>query len=220
VALTPDVDWVVVVPVKPLARAKTRLAELPPERRADLALAMAGDTVAAALGAAAVGLVVVVTDDQRVSEALTARHGNSVLVVADAPKDGLNAAIRHGIAAAVENRPSAGIAVLLADLPALRAAELDAALAAAGPAEAIVVADLDGTGTTLLASRLPELLRPEFGTGSLRRHLEAGARVVQETGPGLRRDVDGLADLAAARALGVGVLTAALADTNRGPVPS
>ena len=56
-------EWVVVVPVKRLDRAKTRLSTRPaPERRA-LALAFALDTVRAAITCPGVVGVVVVTDD-------------------------------------------------------------------------------------------------------------------------------------------------------------
>ncbi|MDQ1672918.1 MAG: 2-phospho-L-lactate/phosphoenolpyruvate guanylyltransferase, partial [Frankiaceae bacterium] len=60
-------DWVAVVPVKALPEAKSRLDR---EDRADLALAMATDTVAAAAACDAVSAVVVVTDDRRVRDAL------------------------------------------------------------------------------------------------------------------------------------------------------
>ena len=40
--------WSLVIPVKLLAQAKSRLTGLPGERRRELALAMAADTVAAA----------------------------------------------------------------------------------------------------------------------------------------------------------------------------
>ena len=42
--------WAVVVPVKVLARAKSRIAPLAGSRRAELALAMASDTVSAVAG--------------------------------------------------------------------------------------------------------------------------------------------------------------------------
>src|SRR3954469_22192278 len=56
--------WAVVIPVKRLSLAKTRI-DLGPDLRADLALAMALDTVAACLACPRVGTVVAVTDDER-----------------------------------------------------------------------------------------------------------------------------------------------------------
>ena len=61
-------SWSLVVPVKVLARAKTRLAALAGPDRPALALAMAADTVAAALGCPEVGRVVVVTGDPQAAE--------------------------------------------------------------------------------------------------------------------------------------------------------
>jgi 2-phospho-L-lactate guanylyltransferase len=218
VALTPKSDWVVVLPVKTLSRAKTRLTELPQDQRAELALAMAEDTAAAALEATSVAGVILVTDDERVIGALTSRHGPRVHVVSDEPPEGLNAAVRRGILAAGNWRPGYGIVVLLADLPALRPAELTDALTTADAHDVIVVADADGSGTTLLASHQSSLLNPQFGPDSLQRHVTTGARPVTHEIPGLRRDVDGLAALADARRLGVGPRTALVADTQRGPV--
>ena len=46
---TAALSWSLVVPVKVLAQAKSRLSGLAGQLRADLALAMAGDTIAAAM---------------------------------------------------------------------------------------------------------------------------------------------------------------------------
>ena len=59
----PAHPWCLVVPVKRLALAKTRLAEVAGEHRVDLALAFALDTVTAALACDDVRAVVVVTDE-------------------------------------------------------------------------------------------------------------------------------------------------------------
>ena len=85
--------WSVLMPVKVLEQAKSRLAALAGERREELALALACDTVTAVLACAEVARVIVVTDDQVAGTAL-AELG--ALVVPDEPRDGLNAALRHG----------------------------------------------------------------------------------------------------------------------------
>ena len=75
------------------------------------------------------------------------------LVVPDEPDAGLNPALAYGARRAAELDPAAGVALLSADLPALRAGELTAALdAAAGQPPRRFVADAAGTGTTLLAA--------------------------------------------------------------------
>jgi 2-phospho-L-lactate guanylyltransferase len=206
----PDDDtWAVVVPVKPLVSAKSRLVELGRSQRRDLALAMLLDTVAAALAARRVAEVLVVTDDATVAtEALAA----GAKVVTDEPNAGLNEAFSHGIRLVMRERAGAPIALLAGDLPALRATELDLALESNDPAAVVtVVADADGIGTTLLASRTPTTLRPAFGEDSFAAHRRAGARPVETSDvPGLRRDVDALADLLAAIELGVGAATSAV----------
>lgn len=220
--------WVVVVPVKRLDRAKSRL-ELPPQARRDLALAMASDTVAAALAAPGVAAVVVVTDDLAVA---AAAEGLGAVALPDEPDAGLNRAIGHGESAArrlltsdrgsgratwpdADARGSAGIAALSADVPALTATSLSAVLRAAEGWPRGVVADAAGTGTTLLTTTAPAGLQPLFGLGSLARHVARGdADLTSVAGAGLRQDVDTLADLDRARLLGVGPRTAqVLADS-------
>lgn len=123
-------QWTLVIPLKPLALAKSRLADTAADGlRPGLALAFAEDTVAAALASPAVRDVAVVTDDalaERVLAALGAR------VVPDEPRGGLNAALAHGAAAVRASRPDAPLAALNADLPALRPQELARVLDAAG----------------------------------------------------------------------------------------
>lgn len=209
-----DAGWAVLVPVKRLPEAKTRLhldhLGLSRER---VALAMAEDTVAAAAACPVVGLVLVVTDDPVAAEAL-ARLG--ARVVPDEPAAGLNAALRHG-ASVVATRPGRGVAALGADLPALRPAELTAALRAAGrtPAGGFTP-DVAGTGTTLLAAPAGVPLRPRFGRGSAAAHAAAGLRRLGGAWPSLRRDVDTAEDLRAAGRLGLGLHTAALAGVPAG----
>lgn len=183
-----------VVPVKELRRAKSRLAaavaDLPgtdadrTRAHRGLALALARDTLRAAT-AAAVRRVVVVTAEPAgllgVTREGTAGDATAGVEIVDDPDDGLNAAIRHGIEylrRTARGRPGL-VAVLQADLPALRPAELDAALARAaaviaGGADAALVADHVGTGTTLLVGAPGRVLRPCFGVGSAGAHAAAG----------------------------------------------
>jgi 2-phospho-L-lactate guanylyltransferase len=200
--------WSLVLPVKRLNSAKSRLGGPAAAYRAELALAFAADTVAAAIGTAGVHEVLVVTDDPTVAQRTAALGAH---VVYDEPDAGLNAALAWGADVAREDAPQAGVAALSADLPALRPAELAEVLAFAGAARsAVVVADAHGSGTTayLTAATLP--FRPAFGIDSLRAHLAAGAVAYAGDAPSVRRDVDTLEDLAAAVALGVGEHTAAV----------
>jgi 2-phospho-L-lactate guanylyltransferase len=201
--------WSLVVPVKVLARAKSRLAVFAGPHRAALALAMAGDTVAAALACPDVARVIAVTDDPEAAQLLA---GLGALATSDEPGKGLNPALRHGAAIAAARWPSSGIAALAADLPALRPAELGLALHAAAPWHQAFVPDAPGTGTTLYAVQPGVEFGPRFGPNSAQQHRDAGA--VELALPGLatlRRDVDRPRDLRAASALGVGPRTAAVA---------
>jgi 2-phospho-L-lactate guanylyltransferase len=220
------VTWTVVIPVKVLARAKSRLGVLAGPRRPELALAMAADTVCAALGCPEVGQVLVVSSDSAVADSL-ALLGVTVVAEPDAPaatagqatsldrpEDGLNTALVHGATAAAGRWPESGVAALSADLPALRPAELGRALRAAGalPDRASFVADAQDVGTTLYAAPPGVQFRPLFGGASRRRHAAGGVCELLLDGiPGLRRDVDTPEDLRMAVALGTGTRTMAVA---------
>jgi 2-phospho-L-lactate guanylyltransferase len=200
------VRWAVVVPVKELAVAKTRLA-LAPDERAALALAMACDVVSAAVGCAAVDGVVVVTNDLRAAAALAPLGAR---VVADAADAGLNPALVDGARVARGWWPRAGVAALASDLPCVLSGELADALATAAAYDRAVLADARGDGSTLLTARPGVDLDPRYGPSSRHAHVVAGAAALPlDRWPSLERDVDTPADLAAAVALGVGPATRA-----------
>lgn len=229
--------WTVVVPVKSLSGAKTRLApELSPAERAALARAFALDTVDAAAAAERVTRVVVVSDEPAIELAL--RETVGVDVVPEVGPRGLSAAIAHGVAVAradlpgsraedggfagvedpVSARDARGVAVLLGDLPVMRSRDLDAALELAARHPLAFVPDAEGTGTTLATARAGEPLVAHFGADSAARHAAAGFvdLVAEHPGavaPRLRRDVDTAAELAAVVALGTGPRTASVVRT-------
>lgn len=243
--------WTIVVPVKSLSGAKTRLApELSAGERAALARAFALDTIDAARAARLVSRVVVVSDEPVIEAAL--RETAGVEVVPELGPRGLAAAIAHGIAvaravslpapaAAAPSRAEAdgtagaegsvsarerrgadgGVAVLLGDLPAMRAGDLDAALEAAARHPLAFVPDAEGTGTTLATARAGNAFVPHFGADSAARHAAAGftdlvAEHSRAIAPGLRRDVDTAAELREAVALGAGPHTTEVVRTLAG----
>ncbi|MER5210724.1 2-phospho-L-lactate guanylyltransferase [Streptomyces sp. NPDC002838] len=203
-------QWTLVIPLKPLARAKSRLSDTAADGlRPGLALAFAQDTVAAALACPAVKDVAVVTDD-----ALAGRELGSLgaRIVADEPSGGLNAALAHAAAVVRAARPESAVAALNADLPALRPLELARVLDAAAEFPRAFLPDAAAMGTTLLAAREDQELRPAFGTDSRARHRASGAvELVLDAVDSVRQDVDTGDDLRAALALGVGPRTAAQA---------
>ncbi|OXY90733.1 MULTISPECIES: 2-phospho-L-lactate guanylyltransferase [Streptomyces] len=200
-------QWTLVIPLKPLARAKSRLSDTADDGvRPGLALAFAQDTVAAALACPAVADVAVVTDDALAGRELAALGAR---IVPDAPASGLNAALAHGAAVVREMRPRAAVAALNADLPALRPLELSRVLDAAAEFPRAFLADAAALGTTLLAAAPAEELRPAFGTDSRARHRISGATELALTEvDSVRQDVDTGHDLRSALVLGVGRYTA------------
>jgi 2-phospho-L-lactate/phosphoenolpyruvate guanylyltransferase len=207
--MTPDpgtvadvATWTVVVPVKLLATAKSRLG-LPDDPRVQLAFAMALDTIEVALACPLVDGVIVVTDDDDVRDAASEA---GAVVVADEPNSGLNAALRHGAAIAAQRWPDRGVAAISADLPAMQPDQLATALRA-GASHRSVLADASGRGTSLLTAPPATPLTPAYGEGSFAEHVRSGARPLEIDAPGLRLDVDTRADLTAALALGCGPRT-------------
>ena len=162
----------IIIPVRGGASAKSRLGG---PLRAQLARAMALDTIEAALE---VGPVIVVTDEtMRLDvEAIGAR------TVPD-PGTGLNRAIAQGLAVA----PPGASAVLLGDVPGLDPDELRAALAEAAAHDRAMVADADGDGTVLLVATQHDLA---FGPNSRALHAARGYVELTTPWPTLRRAVD------------------------------
>jgi 2-phospho-L-lactate guanylyltransferase len=197
----------VVVPVKPPRVAKSRLAPLGDEVRRRLVVAFATDTVMAALRTPEVRAVMVVTDDHLLARGM-ADHGAHV--IPDGVADDLNASLVQGAAETARRWPGVRLAALCADLPALRPAELSAALRAAGDRMSFV-ADADGTGTTAYFAPDVADFDPRFGAGSRAAHLAAGGTEILEPGlVTLRRDVDTTDDLRHALELGVGTRTSSV----------
>ncbi len=191
-----------VVPIKRLDRAKSRLrGAVPADQHAELVLALLVDTVTAAIAADGVRRVLVVCEDERVPAALL---GTGVECVDERGLPGLNAALAFG--AESLRTPANTVGALQADLPALRPADLTAAIAEADGRRAYC-ADRPGTGTTLLLAAPGAPLDPRFGPGSSAAPAAPGAVRVGAALPSLRCDVDTEDDLVAAAELGLGVAT-------------
>jgi len=209
--------WSVVIPVKVLTQAKSRLARLGGERRAALALAMAADTVTAVLECREAAHVIVITDDQAVGD-MAGELG--AVVIPDTPPGGLmggvaigglNGALRRGAVFARGRWPGSGLAALFADLPAVRPTEIATALRAARQWPTAFVADAAGDGTTMYTAGPGFGFQPSFGLASRARHAAGGAvELVLHGIDGLRRDVDTPEDLQEAAAIGLGPHTAGL----------
>jgi 2-phospho-L-lactate guanylyltransferase len=199
--------WVVVVPVKPSARGKSRL-EVDGVRRSELARAIALDTLAAAAACEFVAQVVVVTDDGALAREAAMIPG--LRFVPEGESRGLDAAVATGMTA-VDPDGRMPRAALLGDLPALRPGDLADALRGAASVDRAVVADAEGTGSTLVTAGAGAEWTSSFGDGSLARHVASGCQALEiPDASTLRRDVDTAAQLEAAAALGLGRHTGAL----------
>jgi len=202
---TPDIA--LIVAVKRLAAAKTRLAPVFSARtRENVVLAMLIDTLTAAGRVRSMRSITVVTPD---GDAAAAATNLGADVLADPTPEGDPDPLNSAIAAAERevSGASVNVVVLQGDLPALQTQELEEAIAAARHHRRSFVADRLGTGTAALCA-FGTPLDPQFGSDSSARHRRSGAIELTGTWPGLRCDVDTPADLAAARRLGVGVATA------------
>ncbi|GIG29175.1 2-phospho-L-lactate guanylyltransferase [Cellulomonas marina] len=230
--------WAVVVPVKAAALGKSRLvrpvgelevaADGDEADRAALVRAMAVDTIVAAATTPRVAAVLVVTPDASVAAELDGLDlPVPVTVVPEPLHDGgpgtgagpeprLDAAVAAGVAAArgsdVLAPPAEAVAVLLGDLPGLRPADLEDALALAAGHGRALVPDAAGTGTTLLTawSTEPDVPLPtRFGRGSAQAHAALGYVVMDDVPitSSLRHDVDVHADLVLAERDGLGPRT-------------
>jgi 2-phospho-L-lactate guanylyltransferase len=149
----------VIIPVKPPAIGKSRLG-----LGADVARAVALDTIAAVVGCDAVDRVIVVTSDRAF------RPPGAEVLLESAPS-GIDAAVAAGAALAGIDVPRAA---LLGDLPALVPEELAAALSLASRSIRSFVADHEGTGTTLVAAMPGVGLVTAFGPDSAARHRALG----------------------------------------------
>jgi 2-phospho-L-lactate guanylyltransferase len=174
----------IVVPYRG-ASGKQRL-DAPEELREQLALAMLGDVLAAAVVA---GRTVVVTSDAAGS-AVAAELGAETV---DDPGGGQGAAV----AAAVGQLGEGVVLVVNADLPCVVPHDLRTLAGAADLGAVGLVEAEDGT-TNALALPSPSLFEPLYGAGSAARFRDhssqAGVTAIAAAIPNLSDDVDTLAD--------------------------
>jgi 2-phospho-L-lactate guanylyltransferase len=171
----------VVIPFR--AGGKSRLPE---ELRREVALAMLGDVVEAAVE---VGETRVVTDDP--SGRLIACDLGAAVV--DDPGGGQGAAVVAGLTGVD------GICLVVnADVPRVRPSDLAALGVPPQLGRVAIVAASDGT-TNALGLPYPEVFRPLYGPGSAERFaahaVSLGLDFEELALPNLVRDVDALADL-------------------------
>ncbi len=178
----PTAGWTVIVPIKPFHHAKTRLA-LEPAHRERAARVFADHVLGELRRIPTVETIVVVG----------VAHPAADIGLADPGT--MAAAVDRGRSWAAEHRAERPIAVIPADLPALTATTLGAALDMAGDHPRAFMPDRSGEGTTLLTSSSPVELIASYGPGSARAHRDLGIVEIAGDWPGVRDDVDTLVDL-------------------------
>jgi 2-phospho-L-lactate guanylyltransferase len=191
------------VPMKPLAGAKERLAPaLDPDERRRLSLAMLADVVAAARG---FDRVWVLQSDE--DAAAVAERSGADPRPDPAPGGGLNASLDAATADAVK-AGATGVLVVAADLAAVTAEDLRALAQGDG---VVVAPDAGGSGTNALWRHPADVIAAAFGPDSRAAHkasaLVAGAAFRTVNSPRLAADVDTSEALASVWALGPGPAT-------------
>src|SRR5512135_606881 len=209
---------VVLVPVRALEGAKSRLGEvLDAEERRDLVVELLDRTVRAAAAAGGVDGVLVVSTDPEVL-AVAEQAGAQTL---REHGSGLNGSLAEARGRALDDG-AAAILVLPGDLPAIEPSAVAAIVqAAAGAAPVVVlVTDRHRRGTNALLLAPPGIIPFAFGGDSRAAHAalarSAGARYVELGGP-LALDLDTPDDLLVAEAALGPVAPAEAAETLPAP---
>jgi 2-phospho-L-lactate guanylyltransferase len=186
---------IAIIPMKPLADSKTRLAgHISPEQRADLVIGMLWRVLMAVKGTAATDLIWVVGGDQRVRN--LARN-QDVLWLPD-PGRNLNDTLGKSFDRAFGQGKSA--MYVAGDLPFLKASDLHTVVRASRRENQITLspARRDGGTNCILVPKGVAFL-PEMGNRSFTKHLgqaaKLGISVALCHSPGLAFDLDTPEDL-------------------------
>ncbi len=184
----------VLIPVKQLDLAKSRLRELGDVACRALVLAMLED-VLDAVRSASVGPIFLLSSEPAYDE-LAACYGATRLPDADSTYNGAVTAALGSAPLATSER----VLIIPADLPTVRQDTIRQLALALEGAAVLLVASTDG-GTSALGLRPPGAIAPGFGVDSAathrRRTAAAGLRLVELALPTLATDVDTPADLQA-----------------------
>ena len=190
--------WVI-VPVKPLNRAKSRLAQvLSPQQRQQLAETMFRHVLQVVARVPQVVGTLVISRDGRVL-AIAREHGARTVQESGAPE--LNAALMRATQVVARWR-SSGMLILPADLPLISEDDIVNMIGMGrGNPSVVIATDDEEDGTNAMFIRPPGLIEYAYGTGSFHRHVDlarkAGAEVKVFQSERLSLDIDLPADLEA-----------------------
>lgn len=177
------------IPVKSLATAKTRLHERPEVRRR-VAQTLAARTLGVGLQCLPRSHVMVLTADSEVAAHVRARGARASFDQADE----LNLSLTAGLSAYRRSSPDTTVCILVADLPMLTPSALrevlNEVLVSDSPRH---VVDQHATGTTFISVPPDSSLPMVFGRDSATRFAAAGS-IALDAPVGMRTDLDTPAD--------------------------
>jgi 2-phospho-L-lactate/phosphoenolpyruvate guanylyltransferase len=193
------IDIWAVIPVKEFEGAKHRLSPLlSPEQRRQLAETMLRDVLDAVAGARRLAGIMLITLEP-IAQAMAERIG--ARVETEGAHDGHTGAVTAGLRIlAREGR--GGFMTMPGDIPAVRATEVDAVLAAHLPGPSFTISPAhDDLGSNAVICSPPDSVPLRFGENSYFPHLDAArAQGIEPTilrQPGIAMDIDHPVDLQA-----------------------
>lgn len=188
--------WVI-VPVKPLNQAKTRLAQiLSPQERQSLAETMLRHVLGVVKGIPQLMGTLVISRDNR-ALSIAREYGARTVQESGAPE--LNSALMRATQV-IDRLNGSAILILPADLPLLAVEDVQAIIRLGENEPSMVIAtDQHQDGTNALFTRPPGLIEYAYGPGSYHRHIakarEVGAEVHVYHSERLSLDIDMPSDL-------------------------
>lgn len=186
-----------IIPVKPLNRAKSRLADaLTPEERKHLSETLFRQVLAAVTETPQVGGTLVISRDPR---ALAIARDLGVHTVQESGAPELNSALMRATQVVAGWRGS-GVLILPADLPLITPEDVSGMIALGQENLTVVIAtDNREDGTNAMLVRPPGLFQYAYGPGSYQRHIAlaqaAGATVKFYHSDRIALDIDTPGDL-------------------------
>lgn len=160
-----------VIPVKPLNRAKSRLAQvLSPEQRYEFARMMLLQVLSVTTQSPRIAGVLVISRDTR---AIGIAREMGAKTIQESSYSDLNPALERATSV-LEAWRAGAILIIPADLPFINGDDIDALIDAGEDGPCVVLAtDRHADGTNVMLVRPPGLIEYGYGTGSFHRHVEA-----------------------------------------------
>lgn len=186
-----------VIPVKEFEGAKHRLSSLlTPEQRRLLAETMLTDVLDAVAGASRLAGIMLITLEPK-ARAIAERLG--ARVETEGAREGHTGAVTAGLRI-LKREGRGGFMTMPGDIPAVRATEVDAVLAAHKPGPSFTISPAhDDLGSNAVICSPPDSVPLRFGENSYFPHLDAArAQGIEPTilrQPGIAMDIDHPVDL-------------------------